>query len=64
MRAHRDQQDLPSVTTLGANEVISGLEQGLMGMCEGEAREVVVPPHWAHGENGGRKKHSVDFTFN
>uniref|UniRef100_A0A3Q2XTZ1 peptidylprolyl isomerase n=2 Tax=Hippocampus comes TaxID=109280 RepID=A0A3Q2XTZ1_HIPCM len=47
-----DQQDLPSVTTLGANDVILGLEQGLMGMCEGEAREVVVPPHFGHGENG------------
>ncbi|XP_077591409.1 peptidyl-prolyl cis-trans isomerase FKBP10-like [Stigmatopora nigra] len=47
-----DQYDEPSVTTLGANEVIPGLEQGLMGMCVGEVREVVVPPHWAHGENG------------
>nr|XP_057905347.1 peptidyl-prolyl cis-trans isomerase FKBP10-like isoform X1 [Doryrhamphus excisus] len=47
-----DQFDSPSVTTLGANQVIAGLEQGLMGMCVGETREVVVPPHWGHGENG------------
>ncbi|XP_061605948.1 peptidyl-prolyl cis-trans isomerase FKBP10 isoform X1 [Phyllopteryx taeniolatus] len=47
-----DQYNSPSVTTLGANEVIPGLEQGLMGMCVGETREVVVPPHWGHGENG------------
>uniref|UniRef100_A0A8C6SCB7 peptidylprolyl isomerase n=1 Tax=Neogobius melanostomus TaxID=47308 RepID=A0A8C6SCB7_9GOBI len=47
-----DQFDSPSVTTLGMNAVISGLETGLSGMCVGEKREVVIPPHWAHGENG------------
>uniref|UniRef100_A0A1A7X8Y4 peptidylprolyl isomerase n=2 Tax=Iconisemion striatum TaxID=60296 RepID=A0A1A7X8Y4_9TELE len=47
-----DQFDSPSVTTLGANKVILGLEEGLKGMCVGEKREVVIPPHWAHGENG------------
>uniref|UniRef100_A0A8C5D793 peptidylprolyl isomerase n=1 Tax=Gouania willdenowi TaxID=441366 RepID=A0A8C5D793_GOUWI len=47
-----DQLDLPSVTTLGANNVIWGLEEGLSGMCVGERREVFVPPHWGHGENG------------
>ncbi|XP_023813191.1 peptidyl-prolyl cis-trans isomerase FKBP10 isoform X1 [Oryzias latipes] len=47
-----DHYDSPSVTTLGANKVIVGLEDGLRGMCVGERREVVVPPHWAHGENG------------
>lgn len=34
--------------------MIAGLEKGLSGMCEGEKREVIVPPHWAHGENGGQ----------
>lgn len=48
-----DQFDSPSTTTLGANKVILGLEQGLSGMCVGERREVVIPPHWGHGENGG-----------
>lgn len=32
--------------------VILGLEKGLSGMCVGEKREVVVPPHWGHGESG------------
>lgn len=49
-----DQFQGPSITTLGANKVIPGLEKGLSGMCEGERREVVIPPHWAHGENGGQ----------
>ncbi|GAA6217977.1 peptidyl-prolyl cis-trans isomerase FKBP10-like [Lates japonicus] len=47
-----DHYDSPSTTTLGANKVILGLEEGLSGMCEGERREVVIPPHWGHGENG------------
>lgn len=47
-----DQFSSLSVTTLGQNQVISGLETGLSGMCVGEKREVVIPPHWAHGENG------------
>ncbi|XP_068193820.1 peptidyl-prolyl cis-trans isomerase FKBP10 [Antennarius striatus] len=47
-----DQFDSPSVTSLGVNKVIPGLEKGLSGMCVGERREVVVPPHWGHGENG------------
>ncbi|XP_041828858.1 peptidyl-prolyl cis-trans isomerase FKBP10 isoform X2 [Melanotaenia boesemani] len=47
-----DQFDSPSITTLGASKVILGLEEGLGGMCVGERREVVIPPHLAHGENG------------
>ncbi|XP_047427415.1 peptidyl-prolyl cis-trans isomerase FKBP10 [Mugil cephalus] len=47
-----DHYSSPSVTTLGANNVILGLEEGLKGMCVGERREVIVPPHMGHGENG------------
>lgn len=63
----RDHYDSPSITTLGADKVIPGLEKGLSGMCVGEKREVVCPPHWGHGENGGQslgllRSHS-DHTF-
>ncbi|CAB1431396.1 unnamed protein product [Pleuronectes platessa] len=47
-----DHYESPSTTTLGANKVIHGLEEGLRGMCVGERREAVVPPHWGHGEDG------------
>lgn len=58
----RDQSDSPSITTLGVNKVITGLEKGLSGMCVGERREVVVPPHWGHGENGGESFRKVQIT--
>lgn len=33
--------------------MIEGLDTGLQGMCVGERRQLVVPPHLAHGESGG-----------
>ncbi|KAK2489559.1 hypothetical protein MC885_003439 [Smutsia gigantea] len=44
----------PQEVTLGANKVIEGLDTGLQGMCVGEKRQLVVPPHLAHGESGAR----------
>ncbi|XP_062845005.1 peptidyl-prolyl cis-trans isomerase FKBP10 [Trichomycterus rosablanca] len=38
---------------LGQSEVIVGLDEGLKGMCVGEKREVIVPPHFGHGHSGG-----------
>ncbi|KAG7459713.1 hypothetical protein MATL_G00213550 [Megalops atlanticus] len=45
--------DKPQETVLGANRVIEGLDMGLQGMCVGERRVVIVPPHLGHGESGG-----------
>ncbi|KAK6470202.1 peptidyl-prolyl cis-trans isomerase FKBP10-like [Huso huso] len=44
----------PQVVVLGANKVIDGLDAGLQGMCVGERRVVIVPPHLGHGEKGAR----------
>ncbi|XP_026874757.2 peptidyl-prolyl cis-trans isomerase FKBP10 [Electrophorus electricus] len=48
-----DDSTQPSQTTLGQGKVITGLDKGLQGMCVGERREVIVPPHLGHGESGG-----------
>lgn len=47
--------DSPQEATLGANKVIEGLDTGLQGMCVGERRQLIVPPHLAHGESGGEE---------
>lgn len=37
---------------VGNGEIIRGLESGLMGMCPGELRKLIVPPHFAFGDEG------------
>ncbi|KAG2460734.1 FKB10 isomerase, partial [Polypterus senegalus] len=44
----------PQEIILGANKVIDGLDTALHGMCAGERRVAIVPPHLGHGENGAR----------
>lgn len=44
----------PQEVTLGANKVIEGLNTGLLNMCAGEKRVLIIPPHLGHGESGGR----------
>uniref|UniRef100_H3BAR0 peptidylprolyl isomerase n=1 Tax=Latimeria chalumnae TaxID=7897 RepID=H3BAR0_LATCH len=42
----------PLVVELGKKQVIQGLEQSLLGMCVGEKRRVIIPPHLAYGKRG------------
>ncbi|KAJ7416874.1 peptidyl-prolyl cis-trans isomerase FKBP10 [Pitangus sulphuratus] len=44
----------PQEVTLGANKVIEGLNSGLLDMCVGERRVLIIPPHLGHGESGAR----------
>ncbi|TNN85981.1 Peptidyl-prolyl cis-trans isomerase FKBP10 [Liparis tanakae] len=39
-------------TYLGQGDLIKGMDQGLLGMCVGERRIVIVPPFLAYGEIG------------
>ncbi|KAG8452367.1 hypothetical protein GDO86_004244 [Hymenochirus boettgeri] len=42
----------PLVVEIGKKQVIPGLEKSLIGMCVGEKRKVVIPPHLAYGKKG------------
>jgi len=42
--------------TVGQSTMIDGLEQGMLSMCQGETRRMVIPSHLAYGEEGLRGK--------
>ncbi|KPP69694.1 peptidyl-prolyl cis-trans isomerase FKBP9-like, partial [Scleropages formosus] len=42
-------------TYIGKGYVISGMDEGLVGVCVGERRRVIIPPHLAYGEEGTGK---------
>merc|ERR1711868_310239 len=37
---------------IGVGQVIKGWEEGVLGMCIGEKRRLIVPPHLGYGEQG------------
>lgn len=42
----------PLLVELGKRTVISGLEQSLLGVCEGQKIKATIPPHLAYGKRG------------
>ncbi|XP_015226108.1 peptidyl-prolyl cis-trans isomerase FKBP11 [Cyprinodon tularosa] len=42
----------PLVVELGKRTVIPGLEQSLIGVCEGQKIKATIPPHLAYGKKG------------
>jgi len=46
----------PFKFTLGTGQVIKGWDQGLLNMCEGEKRKLVIPSDMGYGDRGSPPK--------
>jgi len=53
----------PLTFNLGGGQVIKGWDQGLLGMCEGEKRKLVIPSELGYGSRGAPPTIPADATL-
>lgn len=53
----------PIQFTLGQGQVIKGWEEGLMEMCIGEKRQLIIPPELGYGKRGAGNVIPPDATL-
>jgi len=53
----------PFTFQIGVGQVVKGWDQGLLDMCVGEKRRLIVPPHLGYGEKGAGKVIPPDTTL-
>lgn len=53
----------PLRVKLGHGKVIPGWEQGLLDMCVGEKRKLIIPPHMGYGSHGSPPHIPPDATL-
>lgn len=56
---HSYQRNSTYNTYIGMGYVIAGMDQGLLGICVGERRRVIIPPHLAYGEQGAGEDNNI-----
>jgi peptidylprolyl isomerase len=57
---HPDREYDPLTVEVGAGEVIEGLEDGLLGLEEGDEEAVTIPPEAGYGEHSDDRVVSYD----
>ena len=58
------ERSYPVQLPLGEGKIIRGMEEGLLDMCVGETRKLIVPSVMAYGEKGkGPVPSNEDLTF-
>lgn len=52
VNSYHSHQNSTYNTYVGEGSLIKGLEEGILGMCVGERRSIIIPPFLAYDDKG------------